>query len=94
MTDCFRLAMTLLNLGITTIAYTTERASFVEYTTPLYERVTKWVSKAPGKKSSATNLLQIFDKTSWLLTLVSMMIVSFVLIAAYKLESHFGIMNF
>ena len=72
------------------MAYTAERASFVDYTTPLLERVTKWVSKAPGKKTSATNLLNIFDKSSWFLTLCSMVLVSSVLIAAYKLEHHFG----
>ena len=46
----------------------------------------KWVSKAPSQKISATNLLKIFDKTSWILTFISMLVVSFALIAAYKLE--------
>ena len=45
----------------------------------------KWVSKAPSKETSATNLLKIFDKTSWILTFASMMVVSCALIAAYKL---------
>ena len=45
----------------------------------------KWVSKAPSKKTSATNLLRIFDKTSWILTFASMLVVSCSLIAAYKL---------
>ena len=50
----------------------------------------KWASKAPGKASSASNILKIFDKTSWFLTLISMVFVSCVLIAAYALEYHFG----
>ena len=45
----------------------------------------KWVSKAPSKKTSATNLLRIFDKTSWILTFASMLFLSLVLTAAYKL---------
>ena len=50
----------------------------------------KWVCKAPGKITSATNLIRIFDKFSWILTLASMLLVSCALIAAYKLEHFFG----
>ena len=78
------------DLGVTCVAYTPDRASFVDFTTPLLERVTKWVSKAPGKKSSAMSLTKIFDTTSWLLTFVSMVLVSAILIAANKLENYIG----
>ena len=47
------------------------------------EAETKWVSKAPSKKTSATNLLGIFDTTSWILTFASMILVSCALIATY-----------
>ena len=50
----------------------------------------KWVTKVPGKKALTTNLLRIFDMTSWTLTFVSMILLSCVLIAAYKLEHNFG----
>ena len=57
----------------------------MEFTGPLFESVMKWVSKAPSKKTSATNLLRIFDKTSWIFTFASMLFLSFVLTAAYQL---------
>ena len=50
----------------------------------------KWVSKAPGKKVSITNLLQIFDLTSWLLILVSMVVVSLILIAVHRIQHQIG----
>ena len=46
----------------------------------------KWVTKAPGKKAVATNIIRIFDSTSWILTFASMLLMSCFLIAAYKLE--------
>ena len=50
----------------------------------------KWVSKAPGKKASVTNLLQVFDLTSWLLILVSIVIMSVMLIAVNNIQHQFG----
>ena len=56
----------------------------------LIEWKTKWVSKAPGKKVSVTNLLQLFDLTSWLLTLASLVLMSLMLIAVHKIQHQFG----
>ena len=49
------------------------------------EAEVKWVSKAPSKKTSATNLLDIFDTTSWILIFASMLLVSCAQIATYYL---------
>ena len=49
------------------------------------EAETKWVSKAPSKKTSATSILGIFDTTSWILLFASMLLVSCALIATYYL---------
>ena len=66
---------------------TTQRQRFVDYTVSLHDSMSKWVSKAPSKSTSATNLLGIFDKTSWILTIASMLLVSFALIATYYIGS-------
>ena len=50
----------------------------------------KWVSKAPGKKVSVTNVLQVFDLTSWFLILASMVIMSLMLIAVHNIQHQFG----
>ena len=50
----------------------------------------KWASKAPGKKTAATNLGTIFDKTSWILTFASLLLVSCGLIAANKVRHIYG----
>ena len=56
----------------------------------LIERQEKWVSKAPGKKVSVTNLLQLFDLTSWLLILASLVVMSLMLITVHKIQHQFG----
>ena len=56
----------------------------------LVERRIKWISKAPGKKISVTNLLQIFDITSRLLILASMVVMSLMLITVHKIQHQLG----
>ena len=56
----------------------------------LIEYKLKWTSKAPGKKVSVTNLLQLFDLTSWLLILVSMVVMSLMLITVHNIQQQFG----
>ena len=77
-------------MGITAIAYTAERATFIDYATPIDETVVKWVTKAPGKKPLTTNILRIFDKTSWILIFVSSLLVSFCLVIASKVKHVLG----
>ena len=48
------------------------------------------MSKAPGKKTSTTNILRIFDKISWILIFASLLLVSLGLIAASKIKHIFG----
>ena len=78
------------DIGLTCIGYTTERATFIDYTVPVFENVFKWASKTPEKTTAATNLITIFDKTSWILAFLSLVLVSCCLVAANKLELFFG----
>ena len=50
----------------------------------------KWVSKAPGKKISVFNILQIFDLASWLFILASMVAVSIMLIIVHTIQHWLG----
>ena len=50
----------------------------------------KWISKAPGKKVSVTNLLQMFDLTSWLLIIASLVVMSVMLITVQKIQHQLG----
>ena len=68
-----------------------ERAGFIDYTTPLLENGIKWVTKAPGRISSATNLVKIFDNMSWFLTLLSMILIGISLLIAYKVGTFYGL---
>ena len=54
------------------------------------ERTEKWVSKAPGKKMLLTNILEIFDLTSWFFILASMVLMSLMLIAVHKVQHYLG----
>ena len=60
------------DVGITVISYTEERGSFIDYSHPVGLDGMKWTSKPPQKLPPATNIIRIFDGTTWLLVLVSM----------------------
>ena len=49
-----------------------------------------WVSKPPQKLPPITNILRIFDVTSWVLILASMLSVSVVLLAVSKVGTLYG----
>ena len=49
------------------------------------------MTRAPGKVSSATNLVKIFDVTSWLFIFVSVLLFSLVLNAFYKVGLQYGL---
>ena len=49
-----------------------------------------WVSKPPQKLPPITNILRIFDVTSWVLILASIMSVSVVLLAVSKVGTLYG----
>ena len=54
-----------------------------------------WFSKYPGKVLPTWNLLQLFDRTSWILIFVSIVLVTiFFFIAARIGTTHFGIRTF
>ena len=49
------------------------------------------MSKPPQKLPPATNIVRIFDYTSWLLILISMLSVSFSLVLASRLGLQYGV---
>ena len=49
-----------------------------------------WVSKPPQKLPPITNILRIFDVTSWVLILASMLSVSVFLLAVSKVGTLYG----
>ena len=65
----------------------------MDYTPTLLDNGIKWVTRAPRKISSASNLIKIFDETSWFLTLISMVSIGLSLLLAYKVGSCYGLEN-
>ena len=51
----------------------------------------RWVSKPPSKLPPATNLTRIFDGTSWLLILASIIIVSIILVFISNVSLRIGV---
>lgn len=63
------------DVGISVISYTQERGSFVDYSHPVKDDGSKWISKPPQKHPPSTNIIHIFDKRTWLMILISMVII-------------------
>ena len=78
------------DLGVTAMSYNAERAEFIDYTHQLGIDGMVWVSKPPQKLPPITNILRIFDVTSWVLILASMLSVSVVLLAVSKVGTLYG----
>ena len=53
------------DVGISSIGYTQERGSFIDYSHPVGVDAMKWMSKPPQKLPPASNIIRIFDKTGW-----------------------------
>ena len=72
------------------MSYNAERAEFIDYTHQLGIDGMVWVSKPPQKLPPITNILRIFDVTSWVLILASMLSVSIVLLVVSKVGTLYG----
>ena len=68
------------DLGVTLISYKADRNTFIDYTMPVEEDGVLWVSKTPQKLPSFTNIIMIFDSTSWLCILISIVLVTLAII--------------
>ena len=68
-----------------------ERASFIDYSHPVGVDAMKWMSKPPQKLPPATNIVRIFDSITWLLIFISMLAVSFTLVAASYVGLQYGV---
>ena len=72
------------------MSYNAERALFIDYTHQLGIDGMVWVSKPPQKLPPITNILSIFDMTSWMLIFASMLTVSAALLAVSKVGTFYG----
>ena len=74
------------DLGVTLISYKADRNTFIDYTMPVEEDGVLWVSKTPQKLPSFTNIIMIFDSTSWLCILISIVLVTLAIIIITSLH--------
>ena len=80
------------DLGITAISYNYARHSFIEFTHPVGLDGTVWASKPPKNLPPIKNIPLIFDPMSWILILISIILVTFslvviVMVTVRKIES-------
>ena len=80
----------ICDVGITFLGYTQERGSFIDYSHPVGEAGMMWISKIPQKLPPATNYFRVFDKTTWLLILLSMVSTSLTLLIASRVGLSYG----
>ena len=86
-----KVGYSISDVGIAIISYTVERGSFIDYSHPVGVDGQKWVSKPPEKLPPATNIIRIFDKTTWLLIFISMLATSLVLLIASRAGLSYGV---
>ena len=86
-----KVGYSISDVGISIISYTVERGSFIDYSHPVGVDAMKWMSKPPEKLPPATNIIRIFDKTTWLLIFVSMLATSFMLLLASRAGQSYGV---
>ena len=79
------------DVGITYIGYSHQRLSFIDYTHSIGDTGLTWISKTPKKLPPATNYVRIFDKTTWLLILISMVATSLMLLIASRAGLSYGV---
>ena len=66
----------ICDLGITAISYNYARHSFIEFTHPVGLDGTVWASKPPKDLPPINNITLIFDPMSWILVLISIILVT------------------
>ena len=86
-----KVGYSICDVGISIISYTMERGSFIDYSHPVGVDALKWVSKPPEKLPPATNIIRIFDPTSWLLIFISMLATSLMLLIASRAGLSYGV---
>ena len=72
------------------MSYNAERASFIDYTHQLGIDGMVWVSKPPQKLPPITNILRIFDLSSWMFILLSMITVGLALLLVSRVGTQYG----
>ena len=87
----YQVGYSICDVGISIISYTMERAAFIDYSHPVGVDAMKWMSKPPQKLPPATNIIRIFDTTTWAFILVSMLAVSVTLVLASYVGLHYGV---
>ena len=80
-------------MGVAHIICSHDRSTVVAcsvWTVHYYDR---WITKAPGTLSQATNLLRIFTPDVWLYILLSTALFSGFLLLAAKIGSYYGVIT-
>ena len=72
------------------MSYNAERASFIDYTHQLGIDGMVWVSKPPQKLPPITNILRIFDVSSWMFILLAMIAVGLALLLVSRVGTLYG----
>ena len=72
------------------MSYNAERASFIDYTHQLGIDGMVWVSKPPQKLPPITNILRIFDVSSWMFILLAMISVGLALLLVSRVGTLYG----
>ena len=78
------------DVGISILSYTEERVAFIDYSHQVGEDGMRWVSKPPQKLPPSANLTRVFDNQSWLMILISMLVMSMVLIVVSNISLKIG----
>ena len=86
-----KVGYSICDVGVSIISYTMARGSFIDYSHPVCVDAMKWISKPPEKLPPATNIIRIFDKTSWLLIFISMLATSLMLLIASRAGLSYGV---
>ena len=87
----FKVGYGFSDVGISILSYTEERVAFIDYSHQVGEDGMRWVSKPPQKLPPSSNLIQVFDRQSWLMILLSMLFVTIALVFVSSLSLKIGV---
>ena len=79
------------DLAVTSFMCTPEFLGVVECSQAIYYGPTYWITKAPTQLTIATNILRIFDTTSWILIFLSILSVIAFFYFGSKIGGYYGL---
>ena len=78
-------------MGIGALGYAVERNDYLDYTHPVGDISMQWISKTPGRVAPVYNIVRIFDLTTWILILITLLMVSTLLLVASSFGLEYGV---